>query len=262
MLLNPRDRFDVIAIADGIAEKPTLQARIAGVEEVAFLTPLRDGIGIEAMVTSLLYELREDWPSPGQLTAQVGVLPVVIDPTGTLNDEFHIAIDGKQVRSPALVDIHVTKSAHAKNLQVVKIDKPLKLRFRSAEILDLTATLGRETLSEKTLSRYIRWGNDWISVLPIPLSYDRELSILVVASGACSDIAVESMPSLMTDIQMMDVKPGEFVESNLGKAEPVVLLSNQRVHRIWLRYYPEVRKKLGQFKVKTQEFLTRSQSSS
>ncbi|WP_430501275.1 hypothetical protein ACQRWP_06725 [Micromonospora trifolii] len=243
VLLNPRDRIEVIIVVDGVPSKPFVEARIAGVEEVAYLPPRREGIQMKLDGTSLIYKTTEEWPQvPGRLDPTFFVIPAVVDPIGSLHQHVELMVDGVSVPN-AHRYLVVFEAKDGRPVRRNHLDGPLSLDWPTSELKCVRAKLGDRSLSKDQMSRFLRWNQHNLEITPAPLKAGEKLSVDAIVSGPGEDVLVKNMPSIMRDVQIGRVNLKDFVDDNLASVEPLVLLSNEKAHALWWTWAPVVQRK-------------------
>ncbi|GEM_PF-5464651 len=242
-LINPRDRIDIMVVVDGVPTEPSVQARIAGVEEVAFLPPLDQGHQMKVDIHSLLFKLRADWPQPGVLDPMIIVIPSLVDPAKDLHKSFDIRVHGKSIPNAHMSMVYIHSSTGGP-VHKEDVEKPLILKWPETLIGDVSGKINGIELDTFKLSRFVTWDEHQVTIYPAPLKPDQDLFVNIITSGPGDDLRVAQLPRLIADVKIGRFILEDFIEDNLRKVEPRILLSNHRAHTLWQRWQPRAQRKI------------------
>jgi hypothetical protein len=231
-LINPRDRIDIIMVVDGILTEPSVQARIAGVEELVFLPPLDPNIKMKLIERSLLFKTRAEWPQPGVHDPTIFVIPILVDPAKDLHKSFDVLVGVKNVPN-AHAFVVCFKSCASKRIDKKDVDKPLILEWPETLVGDVSVSIGDVELDSSELCRFVTWDEHQVAICPAPLKFDQDLVINVITSGPGEDLRATQVPRLVSDVHIARINLEDFIENNLVKIKPEVLLSNYTAHTLW-----------------------------
>ncbi|MER7441827.1 hypothetical protein [Micromonospora avicenniae] len=243
VLLNPRDRIEVVVVVDGVPTEPFVEARIAGVQEVSFLRPRETEIHMKLDGRSLIFETMAEWPKvPGRLDPTIFVIPALVDPVGDLHERVDLSVDGVPIPNAHLYSV-IFDNKSGKPVGRNQFDGPLIIEWPNTRLALVKAKLNDEPLRKDQLRRFVKWDAHNLEIIPAPLKPGETLVIDAMTSGPGDDARVKRIPSQMKDVQIGRVNLKDFLDDNLASVEPIVLLSSQTAYTLWWTWIPEVQRK-------------------
>ncbi len=237
MLLNPRDRMTLLAIIDGIPDDVKVTTRIAGVEEVAHLPPPSDGVTSSMTVTSLLFELQSQWPTPRLIKSVVYVGPLTVNPNSAFDDTPEVRVAGKRARRPSQLTF-MLENVTSHTVDTLNADDPLVFDLGEVHIVHHYVEIDGSVLSPKE-AQYVASARDNQFVIKgVDLKSRQRLTVHVFTGGGSATPTVIAKPAWIDDVTQCMHTMDDFIEENLAKTEPRVLLLDNRLHRYWHRLIP------------------------
>ncbi|MFL6118757.1 hypothetical protein [Actinophytocola sp.] len=237
MLLNPRDRMTLLAIIDGIPDDVKVTTRIAGVEEVAHLPPPNDHVRSSMTVTSLLFELQSQWPDPRLIKAVVLVGMFIVNPNSAFDNIPEVRVAGKRATTPSRLTF-MFENVTSHTVDTLNADDPLVFDIGEAHVVHHYVEIDGNVLSSKEAQYVVLARDNQVVIKGVDLKAQQRVVVHVFTGGGSATPTVTAKPSWIDDVTQCMHTMDDFIDENLAKTEPRVLLLDSRLHRYWHRLIP------------------------
>ncbi|MEV7683096.1 hypothetical protein AB0O64_31805 [Streptomyces sp. NPDC088341] len=253
-LMNPGDEVTLSGILNGPVSEEGIEVsgRIVGVEAFDRLKPKSDGIRLTAQIKSMIFERREEWPSPGPVKAQVltirRFLPLDDIAPGTTEGHITTRLNGSPVR-----DMHLVAFTFKSHSDITNEPSQGSITFETvaSTFLHCEVELDGEELSDQRARHLVTWNSKKVIIRARRIRRAQDLTVRFITEGGVDDLRITKIPSFIRDVQVMRM---EVLEDPLGRhlldMQPTFLLFSQRVHR---KYHVDM-SRMKRFSRRSREF--------
>jgi hypothetical protein len=181
--------------------------------------------------------------APDELALDVVIIPVVIDPGGMFGDQLEVAMGNTVVKEAHTITIAIYNSTSTPTNNRAST---ISFDFPDTRILRAITQTDGMTITTAEASRRVRLDGDHKISISLPrLGKDQTFRVVMIASGKCGKPAVVCREFIPDHATLLRFETNDIIDQNLAQMEPRLLLSNQRMYRLWhesIKKHPWVRR--------------------
>jgi hypothetical protein len=235
VLLNPADKFQVMYIADMVPDEweVSVSCRIAGLEKVSRIPIVRSGMGHDMYIERIGSQFGDAPPTPPEgLTLNIWVSPVLACIGGRLNDELKLKVQNRVIDDPHIfyAIVHNSRDVVAGR----QGSSSISVNLPGARIIRTIARRSDGSEAEHEAAENVGVTGEHVLKINVPtLQAGDLLRIYAITSGFCASPLVQYHDFQVDDALLFQFKTEDLIEKNLPEIDPVILLSNQKLHLAW-----------------------------